>query len=229
MEKGIGFLILYLTPSRTVSPLISEPLQILDVIPNYTLGGFFGALYHTNPESNHAPNLFRGGSNFLSKGSFGEFSIIPALTYWKDRKGFYLRPVDPSTRPELIWEKKGYGFSLSEKEGFQGYISLRAIPIIPRLPFRFHLHFLEIKGEGIIFPKILPITKMALSFSSIHIPPSSPLSELPFKGKIFTIIFSLGQVIVEEQKAIKGKIFKELKTGVYGGLIPLSPPLIKGD
>lgn len=204
-EKGNGFLILYLTPSKAVSSLVSEPLQIVDILPNYTLGGFFGAFYRTSTESNSRPLL--------------EFNIITALTRWKEKRGFYLSPVDLSTRPELIWEKKRNGISMVGRKGFSLYISLSIMPITPRIPLRFHLSFIETKGEGIISPKIIPVTKMALSSSSIDIPSSSPLAGLPFKGKVLAIVFSLDQVIEEEKNLIKGKVLKELKTGVYGRLI----------
>lgn len=210
MAKGNGFLILYLTPSKVVSPLISEPLHIIEVLPNYTLGGFFGALYHTDSENNPVLATGRGPVPLI------EFSIITALIRCNEKKGFYLSPVARITRPELMWEKRGLGFSLWEREGFPSYISLRVMPITPRIPLRFNLPFIEMKGEGVVLDRILPVTKMAFSSSSIHIPPSSPLSGLPFKFKIFSIIFSLDQVVVEEPKMIKGKILKELKTGVYG-------------
>jgi len=203
-------LILYLTPSKAISSMVSESLQIVDILPNYTLGGFFGAFYHTDIETGSRPLL--------------EFDIIPALTRWKEKRGFYLNPPDLGARPELTWEKKRNVISLVGRNGFSPYISLTIMPITPGLPLRFHLSFIEVKGEGIILPKILPVTKMALSLSSIHIPPSSPLSGLPFKGKVLAITFSLDQVMVGEPRLVKRNILEELKTGVYGRI-----PTVNGE
>ncbi|MBI5198966.1 MAG: hypothetical protein HZA09_03005 [Nitrospirae bacterium] len=220
MEKGKGFLILYLTPSKSVTPYISEPLQVIEVLPDYTLGGFFGALYHMDHQiQDPALKGIQHHSECGSASSIHEFSIITAFTRYKEKKGFYLNPLEPIKRQELIWEKKGHGISLCVREGFPSYISLRVIPITPSLPFGFHLPLIEMKGEGVIFYRSLPVTKISLSTSSIHIPPSSPLSELPFKSKIFSVLFNLNQVIVAEPKTIKGKVFKELQTGVYGRVI----------
>jgi len=121
--------------------------------------------------------------------------------------------------PELLWENRRDGISICGKEGLPPCISLNVRPITPGIPLTLRLTFIETKGEGVVFDRTLPVTKPAISFSSIHIPSSSPLSGLPFKIKIFFCAFSLNQVIVEESKAIKGKVFKELKTGVYGRII----------
>ncbi|MEK6691446.1 MAG: hypothetical protein AABY78_09155 [Nitrospirota bacterium] len=219
-EQGKGFLILYLIPLKVVSSLVSEPLRIVEVFPDYTLGGFFGALYHRDHQIQDT--VLKGiqpNSGCGSASPIHEFSIITAFTRYKEKKGFYLNPLEPIKRQELIWEKKGHGISLCVREGFPSYISLRVIPITPSLPFGFRLPLIEMKGEGAIFYRSLPVTKISLSTSSIHIPPSSPLSELPFKSKIFSVLFNLNQVIVEEPKTIKGKVFKELQTGIYGRVI----------
>lgn len=205
MDKGKGFLILYLTPSKAASAFVPGSLQIVDVLPNYTLGGFFGSIYRTDSEA--------------TSGSLVEFYAIPALARWKGRKCFYLIAHDPATKPDLIWRNERNFISLCSREGSPPYISMKIMPIAAELPFRFHLPFIEIKGEGVIFPKSIPVSRVSVSSSSIYIPPSSPLSIFPFRIKVFTITFNLAQVILEEQKLIKGKIFKELKTGVCGRII----------
>lgn len=215
--KGNGFLILYLTPSKAISSLITEPLKVVEVLPDYTLGGFFGALYNTLHEiKDSGPNIYHGASG-QGSGSLLEFGIITGLTQCNKKKGLFLSPHPPMIGSGLIWENRGNGIHLCGREGFSPCISLKITPIAPGIPVRFHIPFIETKGEAVVFNIILPVTKTALSFSSIHIPPSSPLSGLPFKSKIFSVIFRLDQVIVEEPKAIKSKVFKELKTGVYGG------------
>ncbi len=209
---GNGFLILYLTPSKTVSPTISEPLRVVEVLPDYTLGGYFAALYHTDHDT-LSPAFNASGQ---SPGTSLEFGIITALTRCKEKKGFYLSPVTPVKGSELVWEHRRNGIYLCGREGIPPCISLDITPITPRIPIRFHLTFIEPKGDGVVFDRTLPATKPAISYSSINIPSSSPLSELPFKSKILSVIFSLEQVIVKEPKRIKGKVLKELKTGVYG-------------
>ncbi|MEK6693020.1 MAG: hypothetical protein AABY44_06300 [Nitrospirota bacterium] len=218
---GNGFLILYLTPSKAVSPAISEPFRVVEVLPDYTLGGYFAALYHTDHDT-LSPAYNDSGQG---PGTSLEFRIITALTRCpapdgtgrcKEKKGFYLSPVAPVKGSELVWEHRRNGIYLCGREGIPPCISLDITPITPKIPIRFHLTFIEPRGEGVVFERVLPATKPAISYSSIKIPSSSPLSELPFKSKIFSVIFSLEQVIVEEPKSIKGKVLKELKTGVYG-------------
>lgn len=177
-EKGIGFLILYLTPSKVIAPLIPESLKVVNLLPAYTLCGFYGANY------------------FIENSTYNEFRVIPALTRWMEKRSFYLSPLEPMTKPELIWEKKGRVICCEVIDGLSHCMSLKFSPIIPKSPFRVALSFIELRGEG-FFHKDQLATNIGLSSSCVEIPSNSPLLDYPFKTKLFTLSFGFDQVAVK--------------------------------
>jgi hypothetical protein len=187
--KSLCMTILYLVPVKKVTGLIPEPLRAAEVIPGFTVGGFYAARYGS-----------RSGQ------AVSEFGLMPAYVRLGDKKGFFMRHFCMDNRPakegcscgNFSWKEDGKSIALDVSSEESGLVSIRMRPVLNNIPFTGALPFLYEKGNNIVYLQNHLISRIGVSFSKVTLPEDSPIKGFPFGPKLVTAFWDTSNIVYKE-------------------------------
>lgn len=192
--------VFYLIRASRVKLLVPPQLNIIEVIPGYTVGGIYAAKYMKADLS-----------------SMSEFGVLPAYVRYGDKKGYFMHhfSVDVEcggddakagcvNEPDTSWDITDNSIALDVTSGGSEMISVKLRPILRNLPFSACIPLLCVKGDNVTFMRNQFASNIGISTSTVKIPKSSPLKGFPFRFKLLSTYWDASNVVQKEQDYAKG-------------------------
>jgi len=206
-KTGLCMAVFYLVPSARVRADMPPQLEVIDVLPGMTLGGVYAA------------RLPQGEGAALN-----EFGVMPSYVRYGSKKGYFLKHFcgDSSGATsscmihdgpgcgdtEFDWAFTPKGAKLELHTGGTAMIAISMRPLVKRLPISSCFHFMCTRGDNVLFFKNRLASAIGLSMTSLTIPDSSPLSEIPLKYKLFSTYWEPSIMIRKEQEAAPSRAIR---------------------
>lgn len=207
-EEHIHIFILYLFAARGMRPLVPQPLELVEVFPGMTCGGFYLARHcHRGVE--------------VAK----EFGLVPGVCQHGEKKGFYLRSFRPGSGDpygeafgvtDLVWETRRTSLQVRVLGGDQTLLTLEMPSRALQIPIRIGFPFLRLRGGGgAVFLEMMQAPQVSFMISTVRAA-RPPFADLPFRVKLASIRWQSAEVLsLEGEQRLPGKLFKEAHS-TYG-------------
>lgn len=175
-------IILSLVRLESARRLVARPFDILEILPGFTLGGWFCARFA-------AP-----GSDRV------EIGRILAIGAFEEKRGFLLEPVTGGKgKPSARWAWNGGASTISVEGDGSSWIEMRVTARIPKVPIRMGFPFILAQGTGFPTSVVYQARQFDLATSRVVIPRESPLRSYPRGVKIATLCWQSATVFSEDR------------------------------
>ncbi|MHB8174744.1 MAG: hypothetical protein ACYDFU_09850 [Nitrospirota bacterium] len=197
--KSLCMIILYLVPIKKIKGQVPEQLEVLEVVPGFTLGGIYAARYWSR------------GRDFVS-----EFGLMQSYVRFGDKKGFFIdhfcmdkNPASEGCSGSFSWGGKGRLVTLNVSAEGADLIDIKMRPLIKDIPFTGTLPFLCLKGNNVVYHHNHFISRIGISLSKVVLPSGSHLRDFPFGPKLFTVFWDTSNIVFQEPEYVGQRVMKQ--------------------
>jgi hypothetical protein len=199
---GRGFSAACLFRVSRVKSYIPSHFHIQQVLPGYTLGGYYGLHYDASPV-----------------GPYDELIVFPGLVTFGNKMGFYVShsyvnqeralhgaapcwgPPRALKRLEASFENNHWSFEMFEAGDVVFSADGRALT--PSVPMNFSVPFLDEAREDVVWYSGLFDTQLQFATARIKVGPDGPFGKLARARRLVTVGFRSLRLVLGAPSAVK--------------------------